>query len=219
MASPFSGKKRPPPPHANPDASIAINTAVYRFFGEHELSGKPAQWIHGRVTGYKQQAAKGRTRAKKCWTVSFDSPVPRPLTCDGEEVIGWKTAADNFRHKKSWLDKQIGKELVVSWSVEDRDLCLTEWEGEYGMCTVTKVLANTQQCVLRYRCGWKKFVEGDELIHMLDENDALIASKHKRTYNKVLQAIAEKSSRSAITEKEPVVVENLDRRLVNNADR
>jgi hypothetical protein len=118
MASPFSGKKKA---ITCVPATLQINTQVYRFFAAHELQNKhPAQWIHGKVTGSSQGAGRGSKKDKKWWTVSFDAPATRPLTCDTEELADWKAQADDFRGKKDIIAKQVGKELIVKWTQEDR---------------------------------------------------------------------------------------------------
>ena len=203
MASPFSGKKKA---KSSLPPSLEINTQVYRFFAAHELLNKhPAQWIHGKVTGSSQEAGKGSRKPKKWWTVSFDAPATRPLTCDTDELGDWKAQADDFRGKKDIIAKQVGKELIVKWTEEDSDLSMTTWHNEFRTCVVTKFIVGQQQFVLQFKCGYAKTVECEDFIHMLDESTELAACSKKRVYNKILDARAEKCTQktAAIPEEIP----------------
>ena len=203
MASPFSGKKKA---KSSLPPSLEINTQVYRFFAAHELLNKhPAQWIHGKVTGSSQEAGKGSRKPKKWWTVSFDAPATRPLTCDTDELGDWKAQADDFRGKKDIIAKQVGKELIVRWTEEDSRRSMTAWHNEFRTCVVTKFIACQQEFVLQYKCGYAKTVECEDFIHMLDESTELAACSKKRVYNKILDARAEKCTQktAAIPEEIP----------------
>ena len=203
MASPFSGKKKA---KSSLPPSLEINTQVYRFFAAHELLNKhPAQWINGKVTGSSQEAGKGSRKPKKWWTVSFDAPATRPLTCDTDELGDWKAQADDFRGKKDIIAKQVGKELIVRWTEEDSRRSMTAWHNEFRTCVVTKFIACQQEFVLQYKCGYAKTVECEDFIHMLDESTELAACSKKRVYNKILDARAEKCTQktAAIPEEIP----------------
>ena len=176
------------------NAHIGVNDKVYRLFVSHELpQHNKDQWIHGKITGFKQQVGKGNNRTKTIWwTLVFDPPATKPLLCDSDEVYIMKLAAEEYRSKKADLELHVGKMLVVEWLAEDADLSMTEWTSEYRVCVVFKFIVASGEFVLRFKCGYDKFVSADELIHLMRASDILNASTRSRVTKPVRIAHEEK---------------------------
>ena len=187
MASRISSKKI-----AAKGVEVKVGDKVARFFSSHELDGSQApQWIHGKVSGFK--LASGAKRAGKAsttwWTLSFERPASKPLCCNTEEVVLIMLhAADEFRLKRHALEKQLGKRLVVTWSEEDSDLSMTNWDNDLRTCVVHKYVASTQEFVLRFKCGYDKIVDGNAVVQLVDQSESFHASTKAKTKRSVAKA-------------------------------
>ena len=108
---------------------VSVGDRVARYFSSHELDrGMRPQWIQGKVSGFK---LSGRGKASTTWwTLAFEPPAVKPLCCNTEEVVLMLHAANEFRLKRHALEKQLGKKLVVTWSEEDKDLSMTDWDND-----------------------------------------------------------------------------------------
>ena len=98
---------------------------------------------------------------------------------------------NELRQKIASLQEQIGRTLTVLWTSEDRDLSMSDWEGEIRICEVTKYLTSEEAFVLRFRCGYEKIVGGIALLQVVEDSEALTTSKKVTTKNSVFLAHAE----------------------------
>jgi hypothetical protein len=64
---------------------IRLDDKVARHFRSHELkAGNRDQWVHGKVIGFKRDAKKGKRSEATWWTLQFDPPAMKPLSCHTE---------------------------------------------------------------------------------------------------------------------------------------
>jgi hypothetical protein len=99
---------------ANELASLGVGDKVYRYFKADELGRNTrAQWIHGKVTGYRMQSNRGPKKHLKWWTVSFDAPAIKGILCDCEELVLMKQAEATQRERKARLEQLVGTQLIV----------------------------------------------------------------------------------------------------------
>ncbi len=71
------------------------------------------------------------------------------------------------------------------------DLSMSDFKNPYRMCVVAKFLVPTLQFVIRFKCGYEKHVEADELIEMADQSKALKYHPRKKVHEQVLEAAEE----------------------------
>jgi hypothetical protein len=164
---------------------IEVGDKVYRRFDSHEL-GKhdKEQWIHGKVTASKTPNARATKKSPTWWTLSFDLPARRPLMCKADEVVAMKIAAENYRHKKTALLQHVGKEVAVRWSQEeDQDLSFGDWASELRIAVVSKFIVQTQQFMLRFKCGYEKIVGAEELVTLLEDGESFVNATKVKIVN------------------------------------
>jgi hypothetical protein len=169
---------------------VSVGDKITKFFASHELDGnQPAQWIHGQVAGFKLAGKQGGKSGTTWWSLKFDPPYSNKLLCcNTEEVVLMLHAAEAFRLKRHALEQQLGKQLVLLWSTEDSDLSLTDWDNEYRVCLLQKYIASTQEFVLRFKCGYNKIVNGNDVVQLADASDALYASTRTKTQRSIATA-------------------------------
>ena len=97
-------------------------------------------------------------------------------------------AADEFRLKRHALEKQLGKQLVVTWSEEDSYLSMTKWDNDLRTCVVHKYVASTQEFVLRFKCGYETIVDGNAVVQLVDQSESFHASTKAKTKRSVVKA-------------------------------
>jgi hypothetical protein len=170
---------------------VTVGAKVARFFSSHQLPlGQHPQWIHGKVSGFKLTGKKGTKSNTTWWTLSFEPPATKPLSCNTEEVVLMLQAAQEFRLKIHTLEKNVGNNMLVMWTEEDSDLSLTEWGNDLRMCMLFKYITSTKQFVLRFKCGFDKIVDANTAVQLFQDSDALYASNKVKTKRSV--AIAKK---------------------------
>jgi len=162
---------------------IQVGDKVARLFHSHELKGGlPEQWINGKVSGTKFNPKKGqRMQQPTWWSVTFDPPASTLLCCNSEEVEQMRQQWEVLRVKKATLQEQVGQELRVEWTDEDRDLSFSDWDGDLRVCVITKYLAAQEQFVLRFMCGYERVVEANTLVQLVADSDGYMASKKHKT--------------------------------------
>ena len=178
---------------------VSVGAKVARYFASHELaSGNHPQWIHGKVSGFKLVGAGGKKGSKTnttWWTLLFETPATKALSCNTEEVVLMLQAAHEFRLKRYALEQNMGKHMLVLWREEDSDLSLTEWGNEFRVCKLAKYLSRTQQFVLSFKCGYTKIVDANAVVQLFDESESLYASTKIKTKRSVALATQEWDSR------------------------
>jgi hypothetical protein len=180
---------------------IEVGDKVYRRFDSHEL-GKhdKEQWIHGKVTASKLPNARAPKKSSTWWTLSFDLPARRPLMCKADEVVAMKIAAENYRHKKTALLQHVGKDVAVCWSQEDQDLSFGDWASELRIAVVSKFIVQTQQFMLRFKCGYEKIVGADELMTLFEDSESFVNATKVKIVNSL--RLAKNEWKTNGTEKE-----------------
>ena len=177
MASPWSGK-------------IQIGDKVARVFQRHELiGGESDQLLFGKVVEMKYVIQKGSKKLQQpWWTLKFDAPCAKPLCCNSDEVLQMKEKHFTTRQQMLPLREKVGSQLTVLWYDEDKDLSLSDWEGDIRICEITKHLAAQDQFVLRFKCGYEKIVSALALLQLVADSEAMISSKKFKTKKSVLDA-------------------------------
>ena len=169
---------------------VKVGDKISKFFVNHELDGDlPSQWIHGKVAGFKLAGKRGSKLTTTWWSLKFEPPYSNKLLCcNTEEVILMLHAAEEFRLKRHMLEVQLGKRLVLPWSTEDSDLSITDWDNDLRECLLEKYIASTQQFVLRFKCGYTKIVDGNEVVQLADASEAFYASTKAKTKRSIAKA-------------------------------
>ncbi len=152
----------------------------------------PSQNVQGKIIGSQEYKTKKGSKGKQTWwTLLFDPPAPRTLSCVTEEVVLMKLSYMNWHGKMTQLAKEVGKKVVVRWTMEDSDLSMTEWNKDVRVCVVSKYLQRPQQVVLNFKCGYDKFVSADTFIQLLEESFAFHRCAKKKTRDNVAFAMKE----------------------------
>ncbi len=87
------------------------------------------------------QSNHGPKKHLKWWTVSFDPPAVKGILCDTQEVVLMKEAEATQRERLKQLEKLVGTEIVVEWTLEDRGLSLSD-------CTLTLRISTVVFCFI-----------------------------------------------------------------------
>jgi hypothetical protein len=99
------------------------------------------------VVGFKHDAKKRPRPEATWWTVHFDVPANKRLSCHREEIVKMKADAEYFRLKRLTMEEQLGKQLVLSWTQEDHALSLSDWDNDLRIGVVrTYIVLNTPTC-------------------------------------------------------------------------
>ena len=161
-----SKKKKAP---TNNDVSLAVGDHIRRLFVSHELGpGMPSQYIKGKIIGSQPYGNRGKKTI--WWTLLFDHPAPRTLSCVTEEVVLMKLSHRDWTATLTQFDtSHIGNKLVVRWTAEDSDLSMTDWTPDLRVCVVSKYLPILRQVVLEFKCGYEKFVTVEAFYTLREE--------------------------------------------------
>ena len=93
-------------------------------------------------------------------------------------------------HRDKWaaLDKDIGKELTVGWTEEDQATSMNGSQMTLRNCILMQYLTSSQRYLLRYRCGYEKTVQREDLVLLWGESGLHRASRTKRKRDQVALA-------------------------------
>ena len=176
---------------------VKVGAKIAKFFSSHELSsGHRPQWIHGKVSGFKLVGGKSKTKPNTTWwTLTFEPPVTKPLSCNTQEVFLMMKAAQEFRIQIRTLERNVGQHMVVQWTEEDGDLSLTEWGSDLRICMLFKYITSSQQFVLRFKCGYDKLVDANTAVQIFEASDAMYSSAKVKTKRSIALAKNEWNSK------------------------
>ena len=176
---------------------VKVGAKIAKFFSSHELSsGHRPQWIHGKVSGFKLVGGKSKTKPNTTWwTLTFEPPVTKPLSCNTQEVFLMMKAAQEFRIQIHTLERNVGQHMVVEWTEEDSDLSLTEWGSDLRICMLFKYITSSQQFVLRFKCGYDKLVDANTAVQIFEASDAMYSSAKVKTKRSIALAKNEWNSK------------------------
>ena len=207
MASPWSKR---PPTIKEILPTLAIGAKVRRYFLSHELGPgvQNAHWLEGVVQCSKSGGGKGKKAKEIWWTVLFDAPAPRPLCLSSVQVAEMRICAMMHRDKFAGLEQQLGKELTVEWTVKDERICVHGSKLKLRNCYLVEFVPASQSFMLRYRCGFQKFVDETQLVLLLEESIIHKGSNKKKTRDLVTLAEAEVLSTLNRQQQETSPVEN-----------
>ena len=207
MASPWSKR---PPTIKEILPTLAIGAKVRRYFLSHELGPgvQNAHWLEGVVQCSKSGGGKGKKAKEIWWTVLFDAPAPRPLCLSSVQVAEMRICAMIHRDKFAGLEQQLGKELTVEWTVKDERICVHGSKLKLRNCYLVEFVPASQSFMLRYRCGFEKFVDETQLVLLLEESIIHKGSNKKKTRDLVTLAEAEVLSTLNRQQQETSPVEN-----------